>query len=287
MKRLFLLFMSVLLLAGAGNVLGQTETTLVDFDFTDSSKFPTSTTFANNGETMMTADGHDIYFYHNNPNKNTFSLSSSGLTFGDNNMSQNYFVAIPLTGIKGEITVTFTHEYSSNKASYRYNIKDGATSYNTSDVGSYSAATDANASDVNITQTITVNSENAVFYFGRNGSSYTNIKGIKITTPETASNPQLNVFAFNNDDILYYLNTQDNSSAGRSAASSVSTTFESNSDYGNNGYLRVKVNIEPDLASITNPSFTITSSNPSVLSTEGVTAFYKASDNRMYIEAHQ
>ena len=284
MKKIFLLFISVLLLVGTGNVLGQTETTLVDFDFTNNSKFPTSTAFANNGVTEMKVDGHNIYFYHNNTSKSTFSLSSSGLTFGDNNMSQNYFVAIPLTGINGQITVTFTHEYSSNKASYRYNINDSATNYNTSDAGSYSSATDANASDVTITQTITVNSENAVFYFGRNGSNYTNIKGIKITTPTTASNPQLSVFAFNNDDILYYLNTTNNTSAGRSAASSVSTTFEKNTDYGNNGYLRVKVNIEPDLTSITNPQFTITSSNTSVLSTEDVTAFYKASNNRMYID---
>lgn len=285
MKKLLSLLM-LLIFAGVGNVWADTETTLVDFDFTnnDNDKFPTSTNFVNDGETKLTVDNHDIYFYHNNPNKATFSLSSSGLTFGDNNMSSYYFVAIPLTGIKGEITVTFTHEYSSNKASYRYNINDGATNYNTSDAGSYSSATDANASDVTITQTITVNSENAVFYFGRNGSNYTRIKGIKITTPTTASNPKLTTFDFNNDDILYYCNTTGNTAAGRSAATSVSTTFEKNADYGANGYLRVKVNIEPDFSALTNPSFTIKSSDEDVLSTEGVTAYYQASTNRMYID---
>lgn len=256
----------------------------MNFDFTNNEKFPTSTTFVNDGVKKMTVDNHDIYFYHNNTDKATFSLSSSGLTFGDNNMSSNYFVAIPLTGIHGEITVTFTHEYSSKKASYRYNIVDGATDYTPSGGSATTSVSDANNSDVTITQTFQVNSENAVFYFGRNGSSYTKIKGVKITTPETASKPKLTTFEFNNDDILYYCNTTGNTSAGRSAATSVSTTFEKNDDYGVNGYLRVKVNIEPDFSALTNPTFSISSSDESVLSTTGVTAYYKASDNRMYID---
>lgn len=269
---------------GSSPAWGQTETTLVDFDFTKNEKFPTSTTFANDGETKLTVDSHDIYFYHNNTKKTTFSLSSSGLTFGDNNMSSNYFVAIPLTGIHGEITVTFTHKYSSNRASYKYNIVDGATSYTTSGGDANTSVSDNSNADVIITKTFQVNNENAVFYFGRNGSNYTEIKGIKITTPETASNPKLTTFEFNNDDILYYYNKTDNTSAGRSAATSVSTTFEKNADYGENGYLRVKVNIEPDFSALTNPSFTIESSDENVLSTTGVTAYYKASNNRMYID---
>lgn len=186
MKKLLSLLM-LLIFAGVGNVWAQTETTLVNFDFTNDTKFPTSTKFANDGVTKLTVDGHDIYFYHNNTGRETFSLSSSGLTFGDNNMSPNYFVAIPLTGIKGEITVTFTHEYSSNNASYRYNIVDGATSYTTSGGGASTSVSDANNGDVSITKTFQVNSKNAVFYFGRNGSNYTRIKGIKITTPASGS----------------------------------------------------------------------------------------------------
>lgn len=260
------------------------QTTLVDFDFTDNGDFPTSTKFANDGVKQLTVDDHDIYFYHNNTGRETYSLSSNGLQLSNNNMTSNYFVAIPLTGIKGEITVTFTHEYSSNKASYRYNIVDGATEYTTSGGDATTSVSDANNSDVTIIKTFQVNSENAVFYFGRNGSNYTRIKGIKITTPTTASKPKLTTFEFNNDDILYYCNTTGNTAAGRSAATSVSTTFEENADYGENGYLRVKVNIEPDFSTLTNPLFAIESSDESVLSTTGVKAYYKASDNRMYID---
>lgn len=284
MKRILFLITLFLLVFGGGRVWAQSETTLVDFNFTNDEQFPTSTGFANNGETHLSPGGKDIYFYHNNTGKSTFSLSSSGLTFGDNNMSPNYFVAIPLTGINGKITVTFKHSYNSKKASYRYQINDGATSYNPSDANTNSASTDVNNGDTENSVTINVTNEKAVFYFGRNGSSYPNIKGIKITTPTSSSNPKLSVFNFNNDDILYYLNTSSNSAAGRTAATSVSTTFEKNSDYGENGYLRVKVNIEPDLDNITNPTFTISSSNTSVLSTEGVTAYYKATTNRMYID---
>lgn len=282
MIRKFLFFTTLFLLVfGGGKAWAQSETTLVDFDFTKKADFPNSTAFSNTGETKMAVDEHDIFFYHNNTSKSTFSLTDAGLTFGDNNMSSNYFVAIPLTGIKGEITVTFYHDYTSTNAGYRYQLKDGTTSYSPSDASSSSTAKGAQPS---ITKTITVNSGDAVFYFGRNGSSYTNIKGIKITTPTSASKPKLSVFDFNNDDILYYLNTSSNSAAGRTAATSVSTTFEKNSDYGENGYLRVKVNIEPDFATLTNPTFTISSSNTSVLSTEGVTAYYKATTNRMYID---
>ena len=283
MIKKFLFFTTLFLLAfGGGKAWAQSETTLVDFNFTNDEQFPTSTGFANNGETHLSPGGKDIYFYHNNTGKSTFSLSSSGLTFSDNNMSaNNYFVAIPLTGIKGEITVTFTHDYTSSSAGYKYDIKDGAISYSASDIATGNRVQGAQPT---ITKTITVSNENAVFYFGRNGSSYTNIKGIKITTPSSASKPKLSVFDFNNDDILYYLNTSSNSAAGRTAATSVSTTFEKNSDYGENGYLRVKVNIEPDLDNITNPTFTISSSDASVLNTTGVTAYYKATTNRMYID---
>lgn len=292
-KRLLLLLTFLQVVLGGGKLWAQSETTLVDFDFTDSGQFPTDTEFnknsATSGATHLSVTGNtcgDIYFYHNNTSDSSTpcSLSSSGLTFSNNNMTQNYFVAIPLTGIHGKITVTFKHSYSSKKASYRYQINDGATTFNPSDANSYSSSTDVNESDTENSVTINVTNENAVFYFGRNGSNYTQIKGIKITTPSSTSNPKLSVFDFNNDDILYYLNTSSNSAAGRSAATSVSTTFEKNTDYGENGYLRVKVNIEPDFATLTKPTFTISSSNTSVLSTEGVTAYYKATTNRMYID---
>lgn len=280
-KRLLLLLTFLQVVLGGGKLWAD-DVTLVDFDFTNSTKFQTSQEFSNTGETKMTVDGKDIYFYHNNTGKSTFSLSSSGLQFGDNNLSSNnYFVAIPLTGIKGEITVTFYHSYTSSSAGFKYDVKDGAISYSASDIATGNRV---QGTQPEITKTITVTNGNAVFYFGRNGSSYTHIRGIKITTPNTAPKPKLSMFDFNNNDILYYLNSTGNSSAGRTAATSVSTTFEKNTDYGTNGYLRVKVNIEPDLSTLENPSFSITSSKTDVLSTEGVTAFYKASENRMYID---
>ena len=280
-KRLLLLLTFLQVVLGGGKLWAD-DVTLVDFDFTNSTKFQTSQEFSNTGETKMTVDGKDIYFYHNNTSKSTFSLSSSGLQFGDNNLSSNnYFVAIPLTGIKGEITVTFYHSYTSSSAGFKYDVKDGAISYSASDIATGNRV---QGTQPEITKTITVTNGNAVFYFGRNGSSYTHIRGIKITTPNTAPKPKLSMFDFNNNDILYYLNSTGNSSAGRTAATSVSTTFEKNTDYGTNGYLRVKVNIEPDLSTLENPSFSITSSKTDVLSTEGVTAFYKASENRMYID---
>lgn len=271
MIRKFLFFTTLFLLVFGGGKAWAQSKTLVDFDFTNKTDFPNATPFSNAGETKRTVGGNDIYFYHNNTSKTTFSLTDDGLTFSDNNMSPNYFVAIPLTGIKGEITVTFYHDYTSG-ASFRYQLKDGATSYSTSDASSYSTVSGTSP----IIQTITVNSEDAVFYFGRQSSSYPKIKRITITTPETAGKPKLTQFEFNPSDVYYY--------NGTSGEFVNNTTFEKNDHLTD---LRVKLIIDPDWDNLgNNRNFTVTSSNPAVLNvTTGPAAFYKVSDTdkRIYV----
>ena len=81
---------------------------------------------------------------------------------------------------------------------------------------------------------------------------------------------QLTAFELNANDIYYY--------SGSTGTFVNNTTFDYNADYTT---LRVKAVITPDFESLTNPSFTVTSSDATVINTANATA-YKAADQRMY-----
>lgn len=187
MIRKFLFFTTLFLLVfGGGNLWAQSET-LVNFDFTDDATFSASTVFSQSGETKLSPSpgGNNIYFYNNS--SNSFSLSNTdGLTFPANAKSSNYFVAIPLENINGEITITFTHKYNTKKAYYRYSLveKDDipASGYTLNEVSSWSDAEDAASGDVTSTVTIPVTKSKGVLYFGQGSSSYNQLKGISVTT---------------------------------------------------------------------------------------------------------
>lgn len=190
-KRILSFVLLLLTLVGGGNLWAQSET-LVDFDFTDNATFPASTAFSQTGETKLSPLGKDIYFYNNS--SNSFSLSNTdGLTFPANAKASNYFVAIPLENINGEITITFTHKYNNKKAYYRYSLveKDDipASGYTLNEVISWSDAEDAASGDVTSTVTIPVTKSKGVLYFGQGSSSYNQLKGIRITTLSSGVRP--------------------------------------------------------------------------------------------------
>ncbi len=83
---------------------------------------------------------------------------------------------------------------------------------------------------------------------------------------------QLTAFELNANDIYYY--------SGSTGTFVNNTTFDYNADYTT---LRVKAVIEPDFNSLTNPSFSVTSSDATVINTASATA-YKAADQRMYFD---
>lgn len=185
MKKSIFFLTFLMLLLGGGRIWADDVTTLVDFDFTDNATFPANTAFSQTGETKLSPGENDIYFYNNS--SNSFSLSNTdGLMFPANAKSSNYFVAIPLENINGEITITFTHKYNTKKAYYRYSLveKDDipTSGYTLSEVSSWSNAEDAASGDVTSTVTIPVTKSKGVLYFGQGSSSYNQLKGISVTT---------------------------------------------------------------------------------------------------------
>lgn len=175
------------------NCAGSGTKTLVDINFKDASWSGKTFSQANdNNEDYI----NGVYFWSKSSDKH-FSLAdntSKGLTFPNSNMSSgNTYFCIPITGINSsdkQITVTLKHGYSSNKASYKYVYVDGRTTFvdgNTNGSGGEAVSDAANA-DTEITFTKnSLSNTSGHLIIGRNSSSYTQIYGVTVTTPNNAT----------------------------------------------------------------------------------------------------
>ncbi len=170
------MILAVLVLS-IGNAWGDTELFSTDF----SSATWSSATFSQGNTT--TADViNGITFYSKNSTKQ-FSISDGELSFPDNNIaSSNYFLAIPVTGVNGSITVTITNTVSSSSAwNVKYVVKQ-ETSVSTP--GSTGTASTSGKTTTTFTVSGLTKSDYVV-YIGRSSSNneYKKIKTISITTP--------------------------------------------------------------------------------------------------------
>ena len=122
---------------------------------------------------------HNGVTFNAKNNSYAFSLSDGVLTFPNNNVSSgNYVLGFPVTGIvTNEITVKV---YNGNSnVQVKYTIKDGGTTFSTSDCGSGTASSTANP--VIIKKSVTNSS--AYVYIGRTSTSYKTITKIEVTSP--------------------------------------------------------------------------------------------------------
>lgn len=174
MKQKHLLNLFVLLVCmimGAGTAWAE-DKILFSTDFTESawetvasSKGEISSgTKVTLGETQITlAAGNNRYY----------QWESGILTWSDNNYGTNDYIAIPVSGVNGSLTITISN--GSSTTSFKYGINS---------VGSGTATTSA----VNSTSgSVTVDGSNATVYVGRNGSGNKTISSITITTPENTT----------------------------------------------------------------------------------------------------
>lgn len=144
-----------------------------------------------NGANTLTGNTN-IVFYNASNSKHFKVTNGKGIELADNNLNNNYFIAIPLSGIRNTITVTITHEGVSEKTvTYDYILGDGETAYSTSTAGgTKSSISDAENGASSMTKTIDCTESNAVLYIGRhnsNGENKTPIKSITITTPSSGA----------------------------------------------------------------------------------------------------
>lgn len=150
-------------------VLFYTDFTESEWNGVETTESKPSTTATING-TQVTLKGF--------ANKTGFSVSNGTMTFPGNNMSNkdNYYIAIPVSGVNGSITIEFggTDDYT-----YYYDIctKDGTPSR---------TETGKVANGV-VTITEDYSDTDAIIYIGRASSSKTTISSIKITTPSSST----------------------------------------------------------------------------------------------------
>lgn len=122
-----------------------------------------------------------ITFHSNNSSAKPFTVNQSAgtMTWCNNNMGNKFYIAIPITGVNGSITISV----SNGTTSTRFNYVTKAESSISGSPGSGTSTSSGAPSTVTISS---LTASNYVVYLGRQGSGLTTIKSITITTPSTA-----------------------------------------------------------------------------------------------------
>ena len=110
----------------------------------------------------------------------TVSQSDGTMTWCNNNMGDNYWIAIPVTGMNGSLTITVDDGNSNTNFSY---VVKQETSISGSP-GSGNNATSGNPATVTVSN---LDASNCVVYLGRKGSDLKTLTSITITTPASST----------------------------------------------------------------------------------------------------
>lgn len=158
-----------------GNAGNAGETVLFYTDFTESEWNEVKTT--NNAKSTTAMINGTQVTLKGFANETGFSVSNGTMTFPGNNMSENnYYIAIPVSGVNGSITIEFggTDGYT-----YYYDICSSTETPNRTGTNKVSNGI------VSVTESYS--GTDAIIYIGRRGSSYTTISSIRITTPSSST----------------------------------------------------------------------------------------------------
>lgn len=123
-----------------------------------------------------TYNGITFHSYNSTAKPFVVNQSAGTMTWCNNNMGNNFWIAIPVTGVNGSLTITVDN--GSTATRFNYVIKQ-ETSVSGSP-GSGSSTASADPSTVTIEN---LGESNYVVYLGRQGSGLTTLTSITITTP--------------------------------------------------------------------------------------------------------
>lgn len=129
-----------------------------------------------------TYNGITFHSYNSTAKPFVVNQSAGTMTWCNNNMGNNYWIAIPVTGVNGSLTITVDN--GSTATRFNYVIKQETSVSGSPGSGTSSASADPSTVTVN-----DLDKSNYVVYLGRQGSSLTTIKSITITTPAGGSTP--------------------------------------------------------------------------------------------------
>ena len=167
------------------------ETVLFYTDFTESGWNGVETTNSTK-TTTATINGTQVTL--NGFKDNGFSVSNGTMTFPGSNMSDNnnYYIAIPVSGVNGSITIEFggTDNYK-----YYYDICSSGGTLNRTETNKVSNGF------VSVTESYS--GTDAIIYIGRSSSYYKTISSIKITTPSSSESDSRATFTYNEAEITF------------------------------------------------------------------------------------
>lgn len=168
-----LLFLAVMLMGV--NCAWAEEVTLFTTDFSNAEW--NGVTFSQ-GNTTTPDVINGITFYSKNSSASNFSISGGVLNLSNNVATNNYFMAIPISGVNGSVTISVAN--SSEQLRIKYQLKSG----NTIEYSglSFTEAPSSKAAPASVTIN-NLKGTDFVVYIGRQGSNYTKFTSITITTP--------------------------------------------------------------------------------------------------------
>ena len=153
---------------------GGGSTTLFSTDFTES-----GWSSLNNTETAqtLTIGGHSVYVRANQTsNLLSVNTGSGTLTWGARNFSnRDCYMAIPVTGVNGSLTITVDN--GSTATRFQYAVVEGST------IANPSSTSGSTSADPSVYTAEDLEGTSYVVFLGRQGSGSTQATSISITTP--------------------------------------------------------------------------------------------------------
>ena len=180
-----LLTLLTLLLCVCGGAWAQT--TLFTTDFSDDVWTGITNICNSKNADNETHNGITFHSYNSTAKPFTVNQASGTMTWCNNNMGNNYWIAIPVTNVNGSLTITVANGTTNTR--FNYVIKEG----NSVDGSPGSGTSTTSAAPSTVTKG-DLDKSDYVIYLGRQGSGLTTITSITITTP-TLEAPETPVFS--------------------------------------------------------------------------------------------
>ncbi|GEM_PF-878836 len=157
-------------------------TVLYSTDFSNSEWSGITSVCAGKNAANETHNGITFHSYSGDNAGKPFEISQSDgtMTWCNNNMGDNYWIAIPVTGVNGSLTITV--DDGNSNTNFNYVVKQ-ETSVSGSP-GSGSNATEGTPATVTVNN---LDKSDYVVYLGRQGSGLTTLTSITITTPASST----------------------------------------------------------------------------------------------------
>lgn len=154
------------------------ETVLFSTDFSSASWSGITSICNSSNAANETHNGITFHSYNSSAKPFTVNQSAGTMTWCNNNLGNNYWIAIPVTGVNESMTITVDNGTTATRFKYAYKQETSISGNPGSGSNNSGSATDP--------ATVTISGltkSDYVVYLGRQGSGLTQIKSITITTP--------------------------------------------------------------------------------------------------------